>query len=35
MVYNRRDLKVVSMIIQLVMTAMFLILGLADLFQVR
>ena len=34
MAYNSRDLKVVS-IVQLVMTAIFLILGLVDRFQVR
>jgi len=34
MVYNSRDLKVIS-IIQLVMTAIFLILGLVDQFKVR
>ena len=34
MVYSRQDLKVVS-IIQLVMTAIFFILGLVDRFEVR
>jgi len=34
MVYNSRDLKVIS-IIQLVMTVIFFILGLVDRFKVR